>query len=167
MLKTFFRKNVFDFIKIKLENNLPKVLDNTGRAELKSRTREQLKIIWLNGVLFTFGLIRFITGSAYKPTDDVAIKYSISTISTVAPNGPNFDSELTPKVNCYKNVQFNDKKSLLGGFVNITLVLLGNALIPMRRRSVFCITDNTAIAVSPISNSMAIGYSTFLRNEEV
>lgn len=104
IFNNLIKKNIFKIIliveAILIIFYLPKVLDNTGKAELSRRTREQLRIIRLNGVLFTLGLIRFITGNAYKPTHEVAIKYRISTISTIAPNGPNFESELTPNVNC-------------------------------------------------------------------
>lgn len=66
-----------------------------------------MTIIRLNGVFLGLGLIHFIIGEVYSPAEDVAIIYSIVTISIAAPNGPNFESELTPNVNCWKiNLSF-------------------------------------------------------------
>lgn len=145
--------------------NLPSVFDKTGSAELSTRTREQLTIIRLNGVFLGLGLMHFIIGEVYSPTEDVAIIYNIVIISIAAPNGPNFESELTPNVNCWKiNLSFRIERQ---ENTVLTLVLLGKALIPINKRTVFCITNNTATPVIPISKSIATGYKTFLLSEEV
>lgn len=56
----------------------------------------------VNGVCLICGRYLDTTGNEYKPTVEATNIYKIITISNPAPNGPNFDSELTPKVNCLK-----------------------------------------------------------------
>lgn len=89
--------------------NLPKIFDSRGNAELIITNSAQLPITREKGVLFSFGLIFFMHGAVQRPIDDVNIKYIIKIISSAAPNGPNFDKELTPRVNC----QNNQKRTLL------------------------------------------------------
>jgi len=54
----------------------------------------------VNGVCLICGRYVDTTGNEYKPTHEATSMYKIMTISKPAPNGPNLDSELTPKVNC-------------------------------------------------------------------
>lgn len=82
--------------------NSPKIFNKTGSAELRISTKAQLPITRIKGVLLGVGLILLIKGVVYNPMKDVATKYTINRISTAAPRVPNFDSEVTPKVNCYK-----------------------------------------------------------------
>lgn len=54
----------------------------------------------VNGVCLIRGRYADTTGNEYKPTLEATNIYNIMTISKLAPNGPNLDKELTPKVNC-------------------------------------------------------------------
>lgn len=54
----------------------------------------------VSGVCLICGRYLETTGNEYKPTVEATNIYNIMTISNPAPNGPNFDRELTPKVNC-------------------------------------------------------------------
>lgn len=80
--------------------NLPKILDNNGNAELNISIKVQLPTMCVNGVCLICGRYVDTTGNEYKPTVEATNIYKIMTISNPAPNGPNFDRELTPKVNC-------------------------------------------------------------------
>lgn len=84
-------------------NHLPRILDNSGNAELNISNKVQLPTMCVSGVCLIRGRYLETTGNEYKPTVEATNIYNIMTISNPAPNGPNFDRELTPKVNCYKN----------------------------------------------------------------
>lgn len=54
--------------------NIPKILDNNGNAELSIRTNAPLTISCDNDVLCRCGRMLCINGIVYKPTVDVAHK---------------------------------------------------------------------------------------------
>jgi hypothetical protein len=56
-------------------NNLPNILESTGKAELNINIRIQLAMILVIGVSCNTGRIEHMKDMLYKPTIDANIKY--------------------------------------------------------------------------------------------